>query len=53
MSKAGGLSPTLGAAGVTLDSLAPMARAADAVRMSNNPRAIGPDDVLRILELAF
>jgi alcohol dehydrogenase len=40
-------------AGVTEDSLAPMAETVDTVRLSNNPRRVGFQDALRILHNAF
>lgn len=48
-----GLPTTLSAAGVTRESLVPMAEAADAVRLSNNPRRLTTLDALAILESAF
>ena len=44
---------TLAQAGVPRDALAPMADAADVVRLSNNPRRMSRNDALSILEQAF
>lgn len=48
-----GLPGTLRAAGVSADSLAPMADAADTVRLSNNPRRLTTAQALEILRGAF
>lgn len=48
-----GMPATLSAAGVSRDSLVPMADTADTVRLSNNPRRLTPQDALAILEAAF
>jgi alcohol dehydrogenase class IV len=48
-----GLPATLGAAGVTRESLAGMAEAADTVRLSNNPRRLSTADAIGILERAY
>lgn len=48
-----GLPHTLAAAGVPRDALPAMAQAADAVRLSNNPRRLTTAHALGILERAF
>jgi glycerol dehydrogenase-like iron-containing ADH family enzyme len=48
-----GLPASLREAGVTSDSLVPMAEAADTVRLSNNPRRLSTRDALEILTSAF
>ncbi len=48
-----GLPASLREAGVTSESLAPMAEAADTVRLSNNPRRLSTRDALEILTSAF
>ncbi|MDX2130940.1 MAG: phosphonoacetaldehyde reductase [Planctomycetota bacterium] len=48
-----GQPPTLAAAGVRREALAPMAAAADTVRLSNNPRRLTEADALSILTAAY
>lgn len=48
-----GLAPTLSAVGVGRDQLTSMAQAADAVRLSNNPRPLSDTDALSILQAAY